>query len=134
MPNPGTYAKMIAAGALLCIGGPALVYYVSPSEDELFKVLGTALPSLARLLTSGIQRYNPELQKRSLQDREKRQEEFDNFVTKLKEYSKSNKPIWDVAAEEERKGRAKQALEQQRIAEELQKRRDELKREQKSSP
>lgn len=69
-----------------------MVYYVSPSEDELFKVLGTALPSLARLLTSGIQRYNPELQKRSLQDREKRQEEFDNFVTKLKEYSKSNKP------------------------------------------
>ena len=22
----------------MCIGGPALVYYVSPSEEELFKV------------------------------------------------------------------------------------------------
>jgi hypothetical protein len=38
------------------------------------------------------QRFNPELQRRSLENRQKNQEEFDQFVTKLKEYSKSNKP------------------------------------------
>ena len=25
-------------GALMCIGGPALVIYVTPTEEELFKV------------------------------------------------------------------------------------------------
>ena len=38
------------------------------------------------------QRYNPELQKRSLENREQRQQDFDNFVRKLQEYSKSSKP------------------------------------------
>jgi len=38
------------------------------------------------------QRYNPELQKRSLENRQGRQQDFDNFVNKLKEYSKSDKP------------------------------------------
>ena len=56
------------------IGGPALIYYVSPTEEEIF------------------QKYNPELQKRSLENRLDRQREFDDFVGKLKEYSKSNKP------------------------------------------
>lgn len=45
-----------------------------PTDEELFK------------------RYNPELQKKSLEGREKRQQEFDEFVTKLKEQSRSNKP------------------------------------------
>lgn len=60
------------------IGGPALVYYVSPTEEELFK------------------RYNPDLQKRSLENRNRKQQEFDDFVGHLKEYSKSNKPstLW----------------------------------------
>jgi hypothetical protein len=38
------------------------------------------------------QRYNPELQKRSLERRQEKQEDFDNFVGRLKEYSKSEKP------------------------------------------
>jgi len=38
------------------------------------------------------QKYNPELQKRSLERRKEKQEDFDNFVTRLKEYSKSDKP------------------------------------------
>lgn len=50
------------------------MYWVSPSEEELFL------------------KYNPELQKRSLENRKGRQEDFDNFVGKLKEYSKSDKP------------------------------------------
>jgi hypothetical protein len=56
------------------VGGPAFVYYVSPTEEELF------------------QKYNPDLQRRSLQNRYERQKEFDDFVNKLKEYSKSNRP------------------------------------------
>jgi hypothetical protein len=47
---------------------------VQPTDEELF------------------QKYNPELQKRSLERRVERQQEFDDFVTKLKEYSKSDKP------------------------------------------
>ena len=39
-----------------------------------------------------LQRYNPELQRRSLEKRKEKQEDFDNFVGRLKEYSKSNKP------------------------------------------
>jgi len=42
-------------------------------------------------LTAG-QRYNPELQRRSLANRQERQEDFDAFVTRLKQYSKSDKP------------------------------------------
>lgn len=57
----------------MCIGGPALIYYVMPTEEELFL------------------RYNPELQKRSLERRQEKQEDFDKFVGKLKEYSKSEK-------------------------------------------
>lgn len=51
-----------------------MIYYVQPSEEELFL------------------RYNPELQKRSLENRVGKQEDFDAFVGKLKEYSKSDKP------------------------------------------
>jgi hypothetical protein len=56
------------------VGGPVLIYYVSPTEEELFS------------------KYNPDLQKRSLENRIGRQQDFDNFVVKLKEYSKSDKP------------------------------------------
>ncbi|MCJ1297691.1 assembly factor cbp4 [Hypocenomyce scalaris] len=101
---------MFAAGAVLCIGGPALIYYVTPTEEELFK------------------RYNPELQKRSLANRQERQQDFDNFVGKMKEYSKSNKPIWEAAAEDEARTKANSAEEQRRVAEEVQKQRDEIKR------
>ena len=58
----------------MCIGGPALVIYVMPTHEDLFK------------------RYNPELQRRSLEQREQAEEDFDKFVGKLKEYSKSDKP------------------------------------------
>lgn len=48
--------------------------WLTPTEEELFS------------------RYNPELQRRSLENRQQKQEDFDNFVTRLKEYSKSDKP------------------------------------------
>ncbi|MCJ1374065.1 assembly factor cbp4 [Loxospora ochrophaea] len=114
MSKAALYIKMFTAGATLCIGGPALIYYVTPTEEELFK--------------AG-HRYNPELQRRSLENRQGRQEDFDNFVGRLKEYSKSDKPIWEAAAEHEARAKANNnAEEQRRIAEEVQKRRDEIKR------
>jgi hypothetical protein len=75
-PLPSTSQKLTPphSGSICCIGGPALIYYVSPTEEELFL------------------KYNPELQKRSLENRREKQEDFDNFVNKLKVYSKSDKP------------------------------------------
>ncbi|KAK8215188.1 Assembly factor cbp4 [Zalaria obscura] len=90
------WVQMIAAGGICCIGGPALIYYVTPTEEELFM------------------RYNPELQRRSLENRAQKQEDFDNFVNRLKQYSKSDKPIWAVMEQEEEKLR--QSALQQRIA------------------
>ncbi|KKY15540.1 putative ubiquinol-cytochrome-c reductase assembly factor [Phaeomoniella chlamydospora] len=105
-------AKAYAVGTLgflaISVGGPALTWYLRPTDEEIF------------------QKFNPDLQKRSLENRERREKEFDEFVTKLKEYSKSDKPIWVVAAEEERKRRAQalegsqtRILEESRIREEL---------------
>ncbi|KAF2447314.1 CBP4-domain-containing protein [Karstenula rhodostoma CBS 690.94] len=85
MPSPGTYMKAIGAGAALCIGGPALVWYVTPTEEEIFK------------------KYNPDLQKRALAQRETRQQEFDDFVTHLKEAARSDKPIWTAQKEMDQK-------------------------------
>ncbi|OBT64100.1 hypothetical protein VE03_06267 [Pseudogymnoascus sp. 23342-1-I1] len=94
------YAKMTIGGAILCIGGPALTMWLTPTEEELFA------------------RYNPELQRRSLENREQKQEEFDNFVRRLKEYSKSDKPIWEAAAEMEAK--KKKVADAVRLAEQKQ--------------
>lgn len=107
--NPLT-SLIICSGAVLCIGGPALIYYVSPSEEELFL------------------RYNPDLQKRSLENRFQKQQDFDNFVGKLKEYSRSDKPIWEAAAEDERRSRDGKIAETQRLVEEMRKRKEEIRR------
>lgn len=57
----------------MVVGGPALVEYIRPSDEELRK------------------RYNPDLQKRSAEQGDRRAQEFDDYVTKLKEWSKSDK-------------------------------------------
>lgn len=62
------------SGAVVSVGGPAFTYYLTPTEDELRA------------------RYNPDLRKKSIEQREEREQEFDEFVTRLKEYSKSDKP------------------------------------------
>ena len=92
-----TYIKAISAGAVLCIGGPALVMWVTPTEEEIFK------------------RYSPELQKKALASREQRQKDFDGFVTQLKDLSKSDKPIWIAQKEHDAKV---SAAEQQRLRDE----------------
>ncbi|KAL2198510.1 hypothetical protein P885DRAFT_32967 [Corynascus similis CBS 632.67] len=106
------WTKMFFVGGAICVGGPAFTRWVQPTDEELF------------------QRYNPELKKRSLERRVERQQEFDDFVTKLKEYSKSDKPIWTVQAEAE-KEQARQALaaESLKLAEEVKARREAMRRE-----
>lgn len=81
------------SGGIMCIGGPALVYYVTPSEEELFSVSQHSNHAYCKSQKlTRLQRYNPELQKRSLERRQEKQEDFDNFVGRLKEYSRSEKP------------------------------------------
>ncbi|KAI2635378.1 CBP4-domain-containing protein [Xylaria nigripes] len=89
----GTWLKMIAIGGAVCVGGPAFVIWVQPTEEELF------------------QKYNPELQKKSLEGRYERQKDFDDYVIRLKEYSKSDKPIW-VVQEEAMRNQKKELLRQ----------------------
>lgn len=64
---------LLYSGAVVAVGGPYLTLKLTPTEEELFK------------------RYNPELQKRSLENRGKREQEFDDFVTNMKEAAKSDK-------------------------------------------
>lgn len=64
------------------------MYYLTPAEGEVFK------------------RFNPDLQKRNLELRDQRLKNNEEFVSKLIEYSKSDKPIWVVAAEEEKREKA----------------------------
>ncbi|KAF2830151.1 CBP4-domain-containing protein [Ophiobolus disseminans] len=94
MPSMQTYIKAISGGAVLCIGGPALVMWVTPTEEEIFK------------------RYSPELQKKALARREQTQQDFENFTKQLKEASKSDKPIWIAQKEIDAK---RSADEQQRL-------------------
>lgn len=62
------------SGLFIGVGGPLLTAWLSPTEEELRA------------------KYNPDLRKRSLEGRAAAEQEFDEFVTKLKEYSKSDKP------------------------------------------
>lgn len=64
------------------------MYYLTPAEGEVFK------------------RFNPDLQKRNMELRDQRLKNNEEFVSKLIEYSKSDKPIWVVAAEEEKREKA----------------------------
>ncbi|PHH87353.1 hypothetical protein CDD83_8989 [Cordyceps sp. RAO-2017] len=85
------WAKVLIGGTVVSVGGPALTWWLTPTEEELRS------------------RYNPDLRKKSIEQREEREQEFDEFVTRLKAYSKSDKPIWIVVKEEEER-RKKAAL------------------------
>ncbi len=86
------------------------MYYVTPSEDEIFL------------------RYNPELQKRSLENRAGTQKDFDEFVMRLKKYSKSDKPIWEEVARAERQDKDGKILEQRKLVAEIARRKEEMRR------
>ncbi|KAF7560732.1 hypothetical protein G7046_g3401 [Stylonectria norvegica] len=109
--NWGLWAKCIGGGAVVAVGGPAFTMWLSPTEEELRA------------------KYNPELRKKSLENREEKQQDFDDFVTRLKQYSKSDKPIWVVVREEEeRKKKAIMAAAKEEQKETLS-RREEIRRE-----
>ncbi|RMZ87695.1 hypothetical protein DV736_g5083, partial [Chaetothyriales sp. CBS 134916] len=108
MSRGSMYAKMAGVFAICAMGGPVLMYYVTPAEGELFK------------------RFSPELQQHNLENRERRQREYEDFLSKLKEYSRSDKPIWQAAAEAQEKARQELmarekegAAETERIKEEM---------------
>ncbi|KAI1766753.1 CBP4-domain-containing protein [Hypoxylon sp. FL1150] len=107
----GTWVKMLAAGGVICVGGPALVMWVQPTDEELFK------------------KYNPELQKKSLERRYEKQKDFDDFVVRLKEYSKSDKPIWTVREEAERQKKEEMLRQDFLDAEEARARKEALRKE-----
>ncbi|RMZ86224.1 hypothetical protein DV737_g150, partial [Chaetothyriales sp. CBS 132003] len=87
MSRGAMYAKMAGVFTICAVGAPMLMYYVVPAEGELFK------------------QFSPELQQRNLENRERRQREYEDFLGKLKEYSRSDKPIWQAAAEAQEKAR-----------------------------
>ncbi|KAI0600602.1 CBP4-domain-containing protein [Biscogniauxia sp. FL1348] len=107
----GTWLKMLVVGGTICVGGPAFVFWVQPTDEELF------------------QRYSPELKKKSLERRYERQKEFDDFVTQLKEYSKSDKPIWAVQEDALRKKKEEMLRQDFTNAEEAKARKEAMRRE-----
>ncbi|GAB7348112.1 hypothetical protein MBLNU459_g6133t1 [Dothideomycetes sp. NU459] len=114
MPGAALWAKMIGGGAVLCIGGPYLIWYVMPTEEELFM------------------RYNPDLQRRSLENRKEKQENFNEWVANLKRHSKNtNVPIWTSWEKESERNRqasiAETLAEQKAKAEAAEQRRLEIK-------
>ncbi|EOO01625.1 putative cbp4 domain-containing protein [Phaeoacremonium minimum UCRPA7] len=114
--NWGRWLKMLGGGALVCVGGPALTMYLAPTDEELF------------------QKYNPDLQRKSLEKRVERQQEFDDFVNRLKKYSKSSKPIWVVQKEDEERQRQAKLQESLKIADEVKARREAMRKEAGLSP
>ncbi|EPE04647.1 assembly factor cbp4 [Ophiostoma piceae UAMH 11346] len=114
-PKKGTnfwlWAKMLAGGAVMCVGGPMLTIYLMPTDEELFK------------------KYNPELQQRSLERREERLAEFDEWLTNLKRQSKINKPIWVVQEEEAKAAREAKLEDGRRAAAELEAQREAMRKE-----
>ncbi|ROT37629.1 CBP4 domain-containing protein [Sodiomyces alkalinus F11] len=105
------WSKMLVTGGVVVIGGPALTMWLTPTEEELFK------------------RYNPDLQKRSLANREQIQADFDQYVKKLKEHSKSNKPIWTVWDEDIKSKQEAAISEHEKKAQELKLQQEAMKRE-----
>ncbi|KAI0509217.1 CBP4-domain-containing protein [Xylaria bambusicola] len=99
------------SGGAVCVGGPAFVMWVQPTDEELFK------------------KYNPDLQKKSLERRYEKQKDFDDFVVRLKEYSKSDKPIWTVQEEAARKLREESLRQDFQNAEEAKEREKAMRRE-----
>ena len=131
-PAPGLGKRVNALnktrGLVIGVGGPLATNAIRPTDEELFE------------------RYNPELKKKSLEGRDRRQQDFDDFVRQLKEDSKSSKPSEQIAesllsgqanaisvwvVQKERQEREKKAKEQadRQAAEDLKSRKADLRRE-----
>ncbi|PLN86138.1 hypothetical protein BDW42DRAFT_159385 [Aspergillus taichungensis] len=111
MSRAGTWLKMLGTGIVICVGGPALVQSIRPTDEELFK------------------RYNPDLQKRSLEEGDRRAQEFDDYVNRLKQWSKSDKSIWYAAQEQQDQKRSEVEAQRSSAKEEARAQRDEMRKE-----
>ncbi|KAF7587898.1 assembly factor cbp4 [Aspergillus hancockii] len=111
MSRAGTWIKMGVVFTVICVGGPALVQSIRPTDEELFK------------------RYNPELQKRSLEEGDRRAQEFDDYVNRLKQWSKSDKSIWVAAAEQQEQMRSQAAMQRTQAKDEAKLQREEMRKE-----
>jgi len=96
---------------VVAVGGPAFTAWLSPSEEEIRA------------------KYNPDLRRRSIEGKAQREQEFDEFVTRLKEYSKSDKPIWIVVKEEEERMKKKAIADAKTREREAEARKAEMRRE-----
>lgn len=68
-----SFSILYTSGLLMVVGGPAFVEWIRPTDEELRK------------------RYNPDLRQRAEAQGDRRAQEFDDYVNKLKEWSKSDK-------------------------------------------
>ncbi|PWY90442.1 hypothetical protein BO94DRAFT_533928 [Aspergillus sclerotioniger CBS 115572] len=111
MSRAGTWMKMLGCGIVICVGGPAFVQYIRPTDEELFK------------------RYNPDLQKRSLEEGDRRARDFDEYVGKLKQWSKSDKHIWFAAQEQQEQKRLEVEATRNQAKEDAKVQREEMRKE-----
>ncbi|EEA26822.1 Assembly factor cbp4 [Talaromyces marneffei ATCC 18224] len=81
--SAGKWIKMLTVGAVVAVGGPLFVQSIRPTDEELFN------------------RYSPDLKKAALENRDRQEKEYNEYVNKLKEWSKSDKSIWFAVKEEE---------------------------------
>ncbi|KAJ5203770.1 uncharacterized protein N7498_004649 [Penicillium cinerascens] len=111
MSRAGIWFKTAVGGLALCVGGPAMVQWLRPSDEELVK------------------QYSPELKKRSAEQGNSKEQEFDDYVKKLKEWSKSDKSIWFAAKEEQDAKQAQIDAQRRRTKEETRVQREEMRKE-----
>ncbi|KEZ41336.1 hypothetical protein SAPIO_CDS7445 [Scedosporium apiospermum] len=102
------WTKVLLGGAAISVGGPYLTMKLIPTQEELFK------------------RYNPDLQKRSLENKDKREQEFDDFVSMIKQASKSDKHIWISLKEMEDERKKKERAQMRQDAADARARRQQM--------
>ena len=90
----------------------------------------TASKQINKFFKKKKKRYNPDLQRRSALERPSRLQAHAEFVNKLSEYSKSDKPIWVVAAEDQKRQKQEMDAQRKRAQEGLERQRTEILEEQ----
>jgi len=109
------WAKVAAAMGAIGVAAPALLWKALPTGED-FKA-----------------KYPEDYQPEVVRERQKNVQAMEEYLTKLKEYSKDSRNIWIVMKEEEEKARRQYAradAQRQKVAaEELAARRAEIRRE-----
>ncbi|KAH8885712.1 hypothetical protein GQ53DRAFT_751060 [Thozetella sp. PMI_491] len=109
------WTKMLVGGVAISVGGPYLTSRFMISEEEALK------------------KYTPEERKRIMEKKREKDEEFEYFVSRLKEQTKSKQNIWVVEAEERQKKdtQTRKEVEAKRrsAADEIEARKEQMRRE-----